>query len=332
VPTARYIGASTTAQILFSLLITLQGLVCIGCSEAAKRRIAVFPRTTGATLWEAEHAGADAAAVRYRYKVYWNAPTHEDDVEGQVALLEKACSNRYSGVVLAPDHALALLTPIRRVLAAGTPVVIVSSPLALPPDGRLSYIVTDEELMGKMAARRIGTMVHGSGKIALLGLDPGVAGLMSRVRAFERELHDNYPGVTIVFRGAGAFNAAEAQEATVAALCRNPRVSALFSLTAVSTRAAYLTLRSRNEVANFKLIGCEQDGLLIGRVQAGEIDAVLAEDTYAMGYRAVKQIADRAAGHSIPGVTVLPPIMITRENAFSSRVQQLTAGFSLEPQ
>lgn len=317
--------------LLLLLLVSSSCFVSASCSRSPASSIAVLPRTTGSTFWEAEHVGADAAASRFRYKVYWNAPTQEDDVEGQISLLEKVRHSTYAGLVLAPDHAVALLTPIRRILARGTPVVIVLSPLALPPEDKLSYIVTDEEVMGKMAAQRVGAVLHGSGTVAVLGLDPGVAGMMSRVRAFESELHRSFPRVGIVARGTGAFNAAEAQQATFAALASNPRLSAVFSLTAVSTRAAYLTLRSRNELNDVKLIGCEQDSLVVGRVEAGEIDSVLAEDSYAMGYQAVEQIANRASGKPVPGVTVLPPIMITRENASSARVQQLTTGFWIEP-
>lgn len=304
-------------------------LACL-CCRRHPPAIAVLPRTAGSTLWEAEHAGADAASRNSKYAVYWNAPTHEDDVEGQIALIEKVRRGSYSGLVLAPDHALALLTPIRRVLATGTPVVIVSSRLGLPPGGNLSYIVTDEKLMGRMAAQRIGKMLGGSGAVALLGFDPGVPGVMSRVRAFEAELNRCYPRIRIVARGAGAFNAAEAQQATIATVSNHPALNAIFSLTAVSTHAAYVALRSPTLLQRVKLIGCEQDGLTIGRVQAGEIDSVLAEDTYAMGFQAIQQIAARHSGRRVPDVTVLQPVLITRENASSNRVRQLTAGIWIE--
>lgn len=329
-PASKASQLSTTGLLLV-LLVASTLFSVWDCSRSATTVIAVLPRTTGSTFWEAEHAGAKAAALRLHYRVYWNAPTHEDDVEGQIGLLEKVRRGAYIGLVLAPDHAIALLTPIRRILASGMPVVIVSAPLMLPPRDKLSYIVTDEALMGEMAARRIGAALHGSGTVALLGLDPGVAGMMSRVRAFERELGKSFPRIRIVARGGGAFNAPEAQQATFAALASHPRLNAIFSLTAISTRAAYFTLRSRNDLMKIKLIGCEQDSLIIGRVEAGEIDAVMAEDSYAMGYRAVEQIASRRSGKSVPGLTILPPIMITRENASSDRVQQLTTGFWIEP-
>lgn len=285
--------------------------------------IAVIPRTTGSTLWENERAGADKAASAWRCHIYWNAPTHEDDVEGQINLLEKVRLGPYAGLILAPDHALALLTTIRRTLAAGKPVVVISSRLALLAGGELSYIITDQKEMGELAAARIGSALHGSGTVAVLGIDPGIAGIVARQRAFEAALAAKYPGVRVVSRGPGAFNAAEAQESLIAALSAHPHLSAVFSLTAVSTRAAYFTLKSSGRCPATTIVGCEQDSDMINCVRTGEVNAILAEDTYRMGYLAVQQIHAQLAHRAVPPVTVLPPVLVTRENASSARVARL---------
>src|SRR6266700_866491 len=89
-------------------------LFCLGCHSVAPFTIAVIPRTSGTSLWEPEHAGAEAAAVHANAHIYWNAPTREDDVEGQIAIVNQVINKRYQGLVLAPDQALALIAPVRR--------------------------------------------------------------------------------------------------------------------------------------------------------------------------------------------------------------------------
>jgi ribose transport system substrate-binding protein len=255
------------------------GSVLLHRYEEQPPLIAVVPRTTGSTLWENERAGVDAAARKWRSRIYWNAPTHEDDVSGQIHLLEKVREGPYAGLILAPDHALALLTIIRRTLAAGKPVVVISSRLALSPGGNLSYVITDQKQMGRLAALRIGQALHGLGTVAVLGIDPGIAGIVSRQQAFEGALASEYPRIHVVARGPGAFNAAEAQESLIAALSAHPRLSAVFALTAVSTRAAYFTLKSNGKSSDTTLVGCEQDYDMIDCVRAGKINAIIAEDT-----------------------------------------------------
>ena len=58
-----------------------------GCQRNSPITIAVIPRTTGTMLWEPEHGGAQAAALKLGARIYWNAPTREDDIEGQIALV-----------------------------------------------------------------------------------------------------------------------------------------------------------------------------------------------------------------------------------------------------
>ncbi|MGH9583229.1 MAG: sugar ABC transporter substrate-binding protein, partial [Bryobacteraceae bacterium] len=157
----------------------------------------------------------------------------------------------------------------------------------------------------------------------VLGIDPGMTGIMSRLRAFEASLDADYPRIRVVSRGPGAFNAAEAQESLIAALSSNPRLSAVFALTAVSTRAAYFTLKSSSRHLHTALVGCEQDSDMINRVRAGEINAILAEDTYQMGFLAMRQIRARLSHRPVPPVTILSPVLVTRENASSARVARL---------
>jgi ribose transport system substrate-binding protein len=299
-------------------------LLPVSCQTRKNPKIAFIPMTTGSTFWEAEHAGAEAAARKLKCDIYWNAPAQEDDVESQVALLQRISAGGYQGLVLAPDHALALLAPVRRAVAAGIPTVVIVTPLALPPSAKLSYIITDEEEAGRMVGDRLGSVLHGKGSVAVLGVDPDITGIMLRLRSLESHLEKHFPAIRIVARGPGAFNAAEAQQATFEVLSSNSEVGAVLSLTAVSTRAAFFALKSRNELGMVKLLGCDQDLDMLHQLRLGGIDSVLAVDTYRMGYEAVRQIAARIRNKPVPDRIVLAPLLVTRENVGSRTVQDLT--------
>jgi hypothetical protein len=92
----------------------------------------------GTELWEAAHAGAEAAGGETGLHIYWNAPTREDDVERQIALMEKAIENQDAGLVLAPAQYLALVGPVREALSAHVPTVVIRSPLPIPSGQGLS--------------------------------------------------------------------------------------------------------------------------------------------------------------------------------------------------
>ncbi len=152
-------------------------------------------------LWEVEHFGATTAAEQRKVHLYWNAPTSETDTAGQVSLIDRVALGKYQGLVLAPNHALAIRAPLRRALEAGLPVVIVSAPLDLPPSSKLGYIVNDDdEKMGELAAAEVARLIHGKGSIALVGLARYAPGVTCRVRSAERFLASRFPDIRVVSR------------------------------------------------------------------------------------------------------------------------------------
>ena len=100
----RIVQMNHTRTLCPSFLSTILFLIGVvfttGCDR--RLRIAVIPRTTGVMLWEAEHVGAMAAAKKYGFEIYWNAPTREDDVEGQIALLDRIRNQNFVGLVSRP--------------------------------------------------------------------------------------------------------------------------------------------------------------------------------------------------------------------------------------
>lgn len=129
-------------------------------------------------LWEPEHRGAQDAVEHIEVRIYWNAPTREDDVESEIALIARGVALNDEGTVLTPNQSLALMTPVRRALSHGLPIVIGSSAKSILAGGELSHIINDEEEGGRIAARHVALLLHGKCSIVILGINPNVAGIM----------------------------------------------------------------------------------------------------------------------------------------------------------
>ena len=286
--------------------------------------IALVPQTAGAMLWDVEHFGAAAAAERLKCHLYWNAPTSETDVAGQISLIDKVVRGKYQGLVLAPNHPLAILTSLKRVLAADVPVVIVSAPLDLVANRKLGFIVNDDEKMGEIAAAEIAKLLHGKGNIALAGLARYAPGVKPRVLGAERFLASRFPEIHIVSRIGNAYYVARTEDLTNGVLDSHPELNAILSFTASSTRGVHAALKNRGLLKKIPLVGCEQDSDLMDYLDKGEIAAILAENTYQMGYQAVELIAASLAGAPLPARSVVAPLLITSQNLKSAEVRLFT--------
>lgn len=291
------------------------------CHGTQPATIAVIPRTTALLFWEGEHAGAEAAAAHTGYHIYWNAPTSEDDVEKQISMMERMVNKKIKGLVLAPDQSLALMTPVRRALANGIPTVIVGSPLSIPPGHRLSYILNNEQETGQMAAERIGFILHGKGTIAVVGINPNVTGMIMRQHAFEENISAHWPGISIVEKRIATFNSAQAQQAVEEIVQSHPNLDAVLALNSMATRGTYFAISRLHLLHKVKIVGCDQE--IMAPLITGEIDSVIVENTYEMGYRAVQFIAAENDGKSVPDVIRLSPTLVTKQNLDSPAVSRL---------
>jgi ribose transport system substrate-binding protein len=294
-----------------------------GCRSQSSRTIAVIPGTTATEFWEAAHVGAEAAGSQTRFRIYWNAPTREDDVERQIALVERAIDSDYAGLVVAPTNYLALVGSVRQALSKRIPTVVIRSSLPIPPGKGLSYILNDDRETGRLAARRVGTVLGGKGQVALLGLDPSGPRSVLRARAIEEELAKSFPRVSVVDKRSGSSNTAEVQQIAQEILNDGPNLDAIIALDVTATEGTWAALSALGKGRGVKLIGCEQEVDLMAGIRHGDIDSIVVENTYEMGFRAIQTIAARQRGEPVPDKIELKPVLVTKANIDSVEVQRM---------
>jgi ribose transport system substrate-binding protein len=309
---------------LFLLLIPTLALGAAGCRSSPQPAIAVIPRTEGLNFWEEAHVGAEMAAHRSGASVYWIAPTREDDVEGQIALVERVAARRYQGLVLAPDQALSLISPVRRVLSRGIPTVIIGSALPLTAGGGLCYILNDDEQGGRMAAQRVAALLHGEGSVAVLGITPDVSGVMIRERAFEKALASDAPGIRIVEKKMGLFNVPHEQQVAEESLRAHPDLGAIVALISTSLDGTLSALDSAPRPTTVHVIGFDYGGVPPFDGHA-YLDSVIQSNTRLMGEEAIDTIQKMRGGEPVAGLTEVPPVVITSSNLNSAEVRRMLA-------
>src|SRR4029077_4416904 len=115
------------------------------------------------------------------------------------------------------------------------PTVIISSPLPIPPGQGLSYILNDDQEMGRLAAMRVGTLLKSKGTVGIVGLATKTMSIIVRARAFEASLNINFPQISIVAREGGSANIAEIQQIAREMLANYPHLDAILALDSVAT-------------------------------------------------------------------------------------------------
>jgi ribose transport system substrate-binding protein len=162
--------------------------------KAKKWRIIVIPKGTTHEFWKTIHAGTLKAAEELgNVEIIWQGPQKEDDRVLQIQLVQSAIAAGVDGIVLAPLDARALVQSVEAAVAKGIPVVIFDS--GLETDKMVSYIATNNYNGGVLAAKRLGELLKGEGKIILLRYAVGSESTEQREKGFTDTLAAEFPKI-----------------------------------------------------------------------------------------------------------------------------------------
>jgi ribose transport system substrate-binding protein len=273
----------------------LSAAALAACRRSGKPVVGVVPKGANHIFWQTVHAGALQAASEYGFDVEWNAPTLEVDSSRQIEIVESMVNRRLAGIVLAPVDRTALVNVVERAAKANIPVSIFDS--AIDTTHRLTYVATNNREGGRMAARRIGEILGGKGKVGVIGFMPGSASTMEREDGFTEEMKAKFPGIVMAGMQFGMANRAKAMAATENMMAAHPDLSAFFADNESSSSGAVQALKSRN-ARNVKLVAFDASEQLVNDLRDGWIDALIVQNPFKMGYESAKAIGEKLAGRT----------------------------------
>ncbi|HZM01598.1 MAG TPA: substrate-binding domain-containing protein [Candidatus Saccharimonadales bacterium] len=284
------------------------------------RGIAVIPKGSTHAFWKAVHAGADAGGKEFGYQIYWNAPELETDRERQIQIIEDFIVQKVDGLVVAPVDKEAMVPSIEKLASMGIPCVIIDS--AVDTDKYICFAATDNYKGGAMAARRMGKILDGKGKVVVIKYAPGSASTADRENGFMETLKKEFPGIEIVDSKYGMATVETALQASEDLLTRHPDLQGLFACNASTAVGAFRALQSQKR-PEVKMVGFDAEAALLDGMRAGQIDSLVVQDPYKMGYEGVKAIAAHYKGQPVEkridtGVTV-----VTRESLDDPKIKEL---------
>jgi ribose transport system substrate-binding protein len=273
----------------------------------SKHVIAVIPKGTTHIYWQAVKAGAEAAGKKFGYEIEWNGPERETDRERQIQIIEDFIVQKVDGVVLAPLDKDALVPSVEKLARLKIPCAIIDS--AVATDKYVTFAATDNYQGGVLAAQRMGKILGGKGNLIVLKYVPGSASTTDRENGFIETIQKEFPGMKIVDSKYGQDTVETALQAAEDMLTRNKDVQGFFACNAPTAVAALQALQSQNR-PEIKLIGFDAEKALIDGLKAGQIDALIVQNPYKMGYEGVKAVAMAIKGEPVEkkidtGVTVV---------------------------
>jgi ribose transport system substrate-binding protein len=283
--------------------------------------VAVIPKGLTHVFWQSVKAGAEKAGQEDNVTIKWDGPQKESDTAQQIAIVENAINSKVDGIVLAPLDKAALVGVIGQAKAANVPLTIFDS--AADTQDYVSFVATDNKKGGTIAAERMGQILSGKGKVAIIPVQPNSASTGDRESGFEEEIKAKYPGITVIRSTYGNSDRAISLKVTEDVLTAHPDIVGIFGPNESSTVGALQALKNRNQVGKIKLVGFDSTKQLEASLEKGEIDSIVLQNPFKMGYEGVKTIVDLKAGKTPKKRIDTGVGLMTKENMNSPEMTAL---------
>ena len=300
------------------LLILLLGFIGIRAAPTEKEKtIAVIPKGTTHEFWQSVHAGAVKATREIPgIKIIWQGPLREDDRNSQINIVQAHIARRTDAIVLAPLDARALRNPIRAANVRKIPVVIIDSDIERKGIHLASFVATDNYKGGQLAGRQMAKLLGGRGNVVMLRYMVGSASTEAREKGFLATL-EKYPDIKLLrsnqYAGATAETALQTSNSILTAF-RGRQVDGIFCPNESSTFGMLRALMNNGQAGKINFIGFDASTKLIEALKAGQINALVVQNPFKMGYEGVKAAAMALRDKDVPERVDTGCCVVTSDN------------------
>ena len=291
------------------------------CQRERRMRIAVIPKAVSHLFWVSVENGAKAAGREFNVEILWNGPSAETDYSRQIQIVDSMVAQRVDGIAIAAAERRALVSSVERAVAAGIPVTVFDS--GLETKDYVSYVATDNVDAGRLAARKMGELIAGKGKVGLVLHAPGSASTMDREQGFQEGIKAEFPGIRLVGGQYGMSDRAKSRAAAENLLTAHPDLAGIFCSSEPSSTGSALAIKARELTGKVMLIAFDSSESMVEDLRGGAIDAMVVQDPHRMGFEAVRTLVQKLKGQNPPRRLDLNATVIQRKDLNEPNVKRL---------
>ena len=274
-------------------------------------RIAVFTKNLTNPAYAAARLGAERVAARYGAQVLHFVPRKADDPDEQSALIDEALalSPRPDAFVLSPVHATQVDPAIRRIAAAGIPMVGFVNPIDAAPS--VAYVGSDDYQLAMAIAQHLFDHLQGRGRVLVVTGPEESFTSRERLRGFQDAVRQR-PGIVVAGVIAGDYARDTARERTAQWLRENVQLDACLVANDIMAVGVLDALDTAHRTA--AVVGVNAIPQAIEAIAAGRMLATADFNAMQMASLATECAVRHLRGEPVPRAIELPVQIVDRSN------------------
>lgn len=293
--------------------------------DRSKIYVAIVAKSTTSAYWKTTFAGARAASAEYNLEISIEGPENEEDYETQNQMIHTAVENGAKAIVLSAVDYNANAEAVNDAVAAGVKVIVIDSDVC--SDLVSCRISTDNYKAGKMVGEAVLSGKEDKLLVGIVNFDEHSENGQQREKGFRDHVEGN-ERVTIVSSVNVNSTIEEAKEATKKMLNEHPEINIVVALNEWTSLGVGYTVQELEAAEKTRVVAFDSNVVSVGMLETGEVDALVVQNPYAMGYLGVEYAWMLINGEKLKETDVdTTTTLITRENMYDTENQKVLFSF-----
>jgi len=285
----------------------------------------VLKSTAGQSMdfWNTVNRGIDEAAKEFGIQVNISGPNFEKEIDRQIIILEEKIKKNPPFIILATSDFRRLSESVNKANDLKIPVITLDSDVdSVFPK---SFVGTDNIIAGIKAGVKLKALLKDDIKkeIAIVSHLKGTASAIDRETGARKAL----VGEKIIGTWYCDVEEDKAYKITMD-LMRNEKLGGIVALNEIATLGVARAMSDISAHKRIKVVGFDNSVRELTYLEQGIIDATVVQRPYNMGYLAIKTAAEYLSGEKIDKFIDTGSILITKDNMFKRKYQELIFPFS----
>lgn len=314
---------------IISLILVFTMTVCLcACTETdSKKYIAVIAKAVNSDFWHNVNNGVLSAATEYSVNVTFEGPENEEDYNAQNALIEAAVKNGADAIVLSAIDYNNSVDTVNAAVREGVKVITIDSDVN--SDTVSLFIGTDNIAAGREAGKAAvdGFAAEAEIIIGLVNYNADTDNGNQREEGL-REYISTVSNARIADVVTAESNQKSATAAAERLLKQNPRINVIVGFNEWMTLGVGNAVKNLGLSENVRAVGFDSNLTSVSMLETGEMDALIVQNPFAMGYLGVEKAVALISGENLHSGKIYTDVTtVTKENLFDSDIQKILFRF-----
>lgn len=279
-------------------------------AAAGPKKITLMVGVKGDPFYVSMQCGAQEAADKAGATLTVQGPD-KFDATLQNPMLDAVAASKPDALLVAPNDVKASVPPLKRLQDAGTKIVLVDTVVTDPSIG-VSRIATDNNLGGQKAADALNEL-GAKGKVVVISTDPGVSSVDARVDGFKTKAKEL--GFTLAAGTQYSHDQASTAAQVISAdLARTPDLAGVFATNLFTAQGVATGVKQAGKSGKVKIVGFDAGPDQIKQLEAGDVQALVAQKPFDIGVQGVEQALNALAGKTVTPTIATESLVVTKAN------------------